>query len=128
MLWIYGTATASVEQSFSTTADSIIGKSLKKVNIASFPTLARDKIETWKEPWLPVFDNFDDPIDYDIIKYVQQSDFGLIIITGRHSAANDLGYPILIGDLLEEEAINLLFHRTNKKRAYANIEDARKIC
>ncbi|KAM0147101.1 hypothetical protein ACHAPG_010784 [Botrytis cinerea] len=125
--WIDGTAKTSVEQSFSRTADSIIGKSLKKVNIASFPTLARDKIETWKEPWLLVFDNFDEPTDYYITKYLPQTDFGLGIITDRRSGANDLGYPILI-DLLEEEAINLLFHQTNKERAYANIKYARKIC
>ena len=125
--WIDGTAKTSVEQSFSRTADSIIGKSLKKVNIASFPTLARDKIETWKEPWLLVFDNFDDLTDYYITKYLPQTDFGLVIITDRRSAANDLGYPILI-DLLEEETINLLFHQTNKERAYANIKYARKIC
>ncbi|KAM0153993.1 hypothetical protein ACHAQE_007413 [Botrytis cinerea] len=125
--WIDGTAKTSVEQSFSRTAESIIGKSLKKVNIASFPTLARDRIETWKEPWLLVFDNFDDLTDYYITKYLPQTDFGLVIITDRRSAANDLGYPILI-DLLEEETINLLFHQTNKERAYANIKYARKIC
>ncbi|TGO30743.1 hypothetical protein BPAE_0003g00270 [Botrytis paeoniae] len=117
----------SVEQSFSRMADSIIGKSVEEVSIASLPASVRNEIETWKEPWLLVFDNFDDPADYNITKYLPQSDFGLIIVTGRHPAANDLGYPIPIDDLLEEEAINLLFHRTNQERTHADIGDARKI-
>ncbi|TGO54161.1 hypothetical protein BCON_0111g00040 [Botryotinia convoluta] len=87
-------------------ADSIIGKFVDEVGIVSLPAL----------------------VHYDITKYLPQSDFGLIIITGRHPAANDLGYPIPIGDLLEEEAMNLLFHRTNRERTHANIEDARMIC
>ncbi|TGO06851.1 hypothetical protein BTUL_0448g00020 [Botrytis tulipae] len=68
------------------------------------------------------------PADYEITKYLPQSDFGLIIVTGRHPVANDLGCSITIGDLLEEEAMNLLFHRTKKERTHANVEDARKIC
>ncbi|KAF7925221.1 hypothetical protein EAE99_006085 [Botrytis elliptica] len=128
VLWVDGTAKMSVEQSFSRIADSIIGKSLEAVDIKSFPALVRNQIETWKELWLLVFDNFDDPADYDITEYLPQSDFGLIIVTGRHPAANDLGYSITIGDLLEEEAMNLLFHRTNQERTHENIEDARKIC
>ncbi|KAF7883637.1 uncharacterized protein EAF02_005557 [Botrytis sinoallii] len=128
VLWVDGTAKTSVEQSFSRIADSIIRKSLEAVDIKSFPALVRNQIETWKELWLLVFDNFDDPADYDIKEYLPQSDFGLIIVTGRHPAANDLGYYISIGDLLEEEAMNLLFHRTNQERTHENIEDARKIC
>ncbi|KAF7887297.1 hypothetical protein EAF00_009591 [Botryotinia globosa] len=80
------------------------------------------------KPWLLVFDNFDDPADYEITKYLPQSNFGLIIVTGRHPAANDLDYPTPIDNLLEEEAMNLLFHRTKKERTHANVEDARKIC
>ncbi|TEY75196.1 hypothetical protein BOTCAL_0064g00290 [Botryotinia calthae] len=128
VLWIDGTVKTSVEQSFSRIEDSISEISVEGENIASLPALARHQVEMWKEPWLLVFDDFDDPADYDITKYLPQSDFVLIIIIGRHPAANDLGYPISIVDLLEEEAMNLLFHRTNKERAHANIEDARKIC
>ncbi|KAF7946922.1 uncharacterized protein EAE97_004171 [Botrytis byssoidea] len=128
VLWIDGTAKTSIDQSFIRIADSIIGKSLGSVDLTSFPALVRKQIEMWKEPWLLVFDNFDDPADYEITKYLPQSDFGLIIVTGRHPSANDLGYPIPVGDLLEEEAMNLLFHRTKKERTHGNVEDARKIC
>ncbi|TGO37691.1 hypothetical protein BHYA_0091g00230 [Botrytis hyacinthi] len=40
----------------------------------------------------------------------------------------ELGYSIPIGDLLEEEAMNILFHRSNQERMHENTEDTRKIC
>ncbi|TGO55795.1 hypothetical protein BOTNAR_0237g00120 [Botryotinia narcissicola] len=79
VLWIDGTAKTSIDQSFSRIVDSIIRKSLGSVDITSFPVLVRKQIEMWKEPWLLVFDNFDDPANCDITKYLPQRDFGLII-------------------------------------------------
>ncbi|KAI9643876.1 hypothetical protein NHQ30_007227 [Ciborinia camelliae] len=116
ILWIDGTAKTTIEQSFMDIARSVIGDSVN-VEPGRLPSLVLAQIRTWREPWLPVFDNFDDPSVYNINQYLPPSDYGFMIITGRHPAANALGSSISIGDLLECEAVDMLFHRIKREKS-----------
>jgi hypothetical protein len=54
-------------------------------------------ISIWQEPWLLVFDNFDDPYSFgnkSVKEYFPQSNSGSVLVTSRDRAARGLGHHI----------------------------------
>ncbi|KAK6597410.1 NB-ARC and TPR domain protein [Botrytis cinerea] len=68
----------------------------------------------WKEPWLLVFDNYDDPKSFsDLPSYFPKatSKENAIIVTSRHISSGRLGSHLKLDGLTEEESVQLLTSR-----------------
>ncbi|KAF7928997.1 hypothetical protein BELL_0247g00040 [Botrytis elliptica] len=77
----------------------------------------------WKEPWLLVFDNYDDPNAFgDLPSFFPNttSKENAIIVTSRHISSGRLGSHLKLDGLTEEESIQLL---TSRCTSVSNSED-----
>ena len=60
-----------------------------------------------KNPWLLVFDNYDDPAGFsDITDFYP--DYGSVVITSRHHSSKRLGVTFEVGALTDDEGVELL--------------------
>ena len=73
------------------------------------------------QPWMLVFDNYDDPITFrNVRQFIPQSPSGAILITSRHSNLKNLGIVIEIPGFEEAEALQLLERQTAFNRRHIN--------
>ena len=71
--------------------------------------LVRTTLSNWSNPWLLVFDNFDNPIDIpDIIHFFPDNGCGSILITSRSAASRELGEVIELDRMEKDEGLELL--------------------
>ena len=80
-------------------------------------------MSAWRTKWLLVFDNFDDPSSFtrkSIKEYFPRGSQGSILFTSRHAATKSLGYPIDVSAMSNEEALDLLFRRSQADNCEAN--------
>lgn len=80
-------------------------------------------LRDWKDPWLLVFDNYDDPKSFsDLASFfpVTASKDCAIIVTSRHISSGRLGSHLKLDGLTEEESIQLL---TSRCSSIQNTED-----
>ena len=71
--------------------------------LAFFHRWLRDLVN----PWMLVFDNYDDPVRFpDIASFYPE--YGSIIITSRHNSSRRLGITFEVGAMTDEEGCNLL--------------------
>ncbi|KAN0095792.1 hypothetical protein V8E51_016503 [Hyaloscypha variabilis] len=71
----------------------------------------RRALASQKSPWLIVFDNYDDPASYNILKFIPDNKLGMVIITSRHKDTESLapkGNRIELTGLNATEANRLL--------------------
>ena len=69
-------------------------------------------INAWTVKWLLVFDNFDKPEAFEqkpIKDYFPRGGNGCILLTSRHEGSQSLGKTISTSEMLEDEALELLF-------------------
>ena len=88
------------------------------------------KLSTWQGKWLLIFDNFDDPHSFgakNIKEYFPRSNKGSILITSRDGTAKSLGYTIDASTMSDEEALELLFRRSEVTRSDKNRLEAQTI-
>ncbi|KAI9641409.1 hypothetical protein NHQ30_010211 [Ciborinia camelliae] len=77
-------------------------------------SLLKNTLRDWKEPWLLVFDNYDDPMSFsDLSSFfpAATSKSSAIIVTSRHMSSSRLGSHLKLDGLTEEESIQLLTSR-----------------
>lgn len=80
-------------------------------------------MSAWRTKWLLVFDNFDDPSSFrkkSIKEYFPRGSQGSILFTSRHAATKSLGYSIDVSAMSNEEALDLLFRRSQADNSEAN--------
>lgn len=71
--------------------------------------LVRKTLSNWRNPWLLVFDNFDDPDDIpDIIHFFPDSRRGRTLITSRSASSKELGAAIELDQMAKDEGVELL--------------------
>jgi len=71
----------------------------------------RRALANQETPWLMVFDNYDDPLSYNLLKFFPENKLGMVIITSRHKAAESFALRqnrIELMGLTESEANRLL--------------------
>ncbi|KAF7897692.1 uncharacterized protein EAF01_008658 [Botrytis porri] len=86
-------------------------------------SVVKNILGDWKEPWLLVFDNYDDPKSFgDLPSYFPNatSTENAIIVTSRHISSGRLGSHLKLDGLTEEESVQLL---TSKCTSVSNSED-----
>lgn len=88
----------------------------------------KEMLEKWNEWWLLVFDNYDCPdIFSDLEEFFPLNGHGAILITSRHESTQELGLSIKLTPMSEDEALELLFSKSNKQRTQESSEEGLKI-
>ena len=71
--------------------------------------LVRTTLSNWRDPWLLVFDNYDNPSEIDdIMDFFPDNPLGSILITSRSATSRELGEVIEIGQMEKGEGQELL--------------------
>ncbi|TEY74896.1 hypothetical protein BOTCAL_0068g00230 [Botryotinia calthae] len=86
-------------------------------------SVVKNILSDWKEPWLLVFDNYDDLKSFsDLPSYFPKAAFkeNAIIVTSRHISSGRLGSHLKLDGLTEEESVQLL---TSRCTSVSSFED-----
>ncbi|TGO25588.1 hypothetical protein BPAE_0077g00360 [Botrytis paeoniae] len=86
-------------------------------------SVVKNILGDWKEPWLLVFDNYDDPKSFgDLPSYFPNatSKENAVVVTSRHISSGRLGSHLKLDGLTEEESVQLL---TSRCTSVSNSED-----
>ncbi|CAD6447297.1 65437eff-260c-4d10-8210-d307a5012d28 [Sclerotinia trifoliorum] len=132
IMWIECGSEALMKESFHGIAKSIMHDHEDRMEQNRRSAAALAKMREWNHnhPWLIVFDNMNSLSPHNIKSYIPGGGYGFIIITGRHPDLSRLGHSVSIGNLDEDEAIELLFNHTEhiNGRTDEDIRQAREIC
>ncbi|ESZ90042.1 hypothetical protein SBOR_9571 [Sclerotinia borealis F-4128] len=77
-------------------------------------SLVRNILRDWNEPWLLIFDNYDDPKSFsDLSSFfpAASNKNSAIIVTSRHISSGRLGSHLRLDGLTEEDSLQLLTSR-----------------
>ncbi|TVY57821.1 Calcium-independent phospholipase A2-gamma [Lachnellula suecica] len=130
IFWIDATSPASAIQSFASAA-RIMSKSV--LDVADNETqlqFVRTQLSLRPQPWLLVFDNFDDPNSFaegSIKDYFPQGGKGAILVTSRHSDTKILGPHIEMDRMSPAEALELLLTRSGNEKRDSNTQESATI-
>jgi tetratricopeptide (TPR) repeat protein len=71
--------------------------------------LVKDALSSWSDRWLMVFDNLDNPADFQgILNFFPDSRLGSILITSRYVGSRELGRSIDLDRMEKNEGLQLL--------------------
>jgi len=119
IFWIDATSPKTVAQSYTLLAETILKVKTDGANEETNIRAVLQAMGTWTMPWLLVFDNFDEPKAFDkrpIKDFFPRGEAGSILVTSRHAASKALGHIITVTNMLEKEALELLFRRSGYER------------
>jgi tetratricopeptide (TPR) repeat protein len=130
IFWIDATSPTTAQQSFTTAAQAMSKPNFSVADDEGNLQFVRNTLSTWHGKWLLVFDNFDDPMSFSnksIKQYFPRGGQGSVLITGRHEEAKSLGQHIDVSTMSDEEALELLFRRTQVDQSDPNLQEGKKI-
>lgn len=130
IFWIDATSPTTTQQSFSATAQAMSKPNFSLADDEGNLQFVRNTLGTWHGKWLLVFDNFDDPMSFSnksIKEYFPRGGQGSALIAGRHEEGKSLGQHIDVSTMSDEEALELLFRRSQVDRSDLNLQEGRKI-
>ncbi|KAF8585452.1 TPR-like protein [Ramaria rubella] len=110
IFWVDASSRSACDQSITILAKQLDGE--KQVFDESNPAseYVNRVLSECTEPWLLVFDNFDDPSKIPNLQstFFPQSRVGRILVTSRHGVSEELGRTIRVDRMEETEATQLL--------------------
>ncbi|GAB1312429.1 Kinesin light chain 4 [Madurella fahalii] len=97
----------------------------------ALPKIAQAVIEFLQsdaEPfsWLLILDNVDNLTGYPLSKFIPQSKRGRVIITTRLTAVARFGYPLEVGEIEEESAVEILLSAARLRLRFGSDADDAK--
>ncbi|KAH7363813.1 hypothetical protein BKA65DRAFT_122788 [Rhexocercosporidium sp. MPI-PUGE-AT-0058] len=113
IFWVDSTSEESVKKSFQTIAAKL--KGTDSVSTGDETPFILETFREWPNPWVMVFDNYDDVRNFDSIRdYFPASRQGTIIVTSRNSASERLTNHqprnfIELEGLSQEDSLQLLW-------------------
>ena len=113
MVWIDATSPVSVMQSYKTAAKKF-SKCDQDMDDEDVISLVKDNLSDRKDPWLLVFDNYDNPKAFEsrsIRHYIPSGKHSHILFTSRHADTARLGHTIEVSNMREMESLELLLQR-----------------
>ena len=124
LLWVDAATRSSAMGSFKTLADLL--KRPNQIFTDSNDRIAFMKsiLADWAKPWIVVFDNYDDPTEFNIPEFIPQATEGHVLITTRSLDTYRLGSFLKLEGMSEEDSLELLerrvgYERTDENKAYA---------
>jgi tetratricopeptide (TPR) repeat protein len=128
IMWANASSEQSLRDSFEAFSDLLKNPDDSIVDSESRVRYTKQMLTDWPEPWLLVFDNFDDPSKFAIRDYIPSSLLGHIIITTRAADITALGIGIPVTGMTDAEALHLLMVSGNLVQAdETNIKEGSKI-
>ncbi|TVY92207.1 Kinesin light chain [Lachnellula willkommii] len=131
IFWVQANSESTVKKSFQTIAEKIKAPD-EIVSDAVAVSYVLDKFREWPDPWLMVFDNYDDVENFENIQdFIPDGEHGCVLFTSRHSGSMDLATDVEsaidLPGLAESEALELLFQLTGAKKTEASISHCQAI-
>ncbi len=113
VFWINASSPISVIQSYKAVAKRL-SKSQHVENSEHAISLVQDTLRASKQPWLFVFDNYDNPKAFEpssIHYYIPEGRQRHILFTSRHKDSARLGHKVEVSDMTESESLKVLLQR-----------------
>ena len=114
-LWVDASSPVSVVQSYNIIARKILKDVREDNDSEATISLVQDTLRDWKQRWLVVFDNYDNPKDFQsqgIRNYIPHGKNGYILFTSRHEDSARLGHQVSVSGMTEKESLDLLLQKT----------------
>lgn len=132
IFWVDASSESTLKQDFELISESLKPKGVVLETTESKVNFVKITLDTWPNPWLMVFDSYDNPKTFDNVKdYMPENEKGKIIITSRHTDTNfltDEKNRMELGGLLVDDAVELLFKQGMiKQRDQGTIDSAKEV-
>jgi hypothetical protein len=119
VFWINASSEASVRSRLASFATLLQPTAAAEMGDQGQAAFAIRILTSWSKPWLIVFDEYDNPATFsNLDEYIPEHEHGLVLITTRHAAVDQLAdpdYQIRLPGLPEDEAIDLLIREAQSK-------------
>ncbi|KAL8813202.1 MAG: hypothetical protein Q9200_000431 [Gallowayella weberi] len=90
--------------------------------------IVKSHLEDWDEPWLMVFDNYDQPdVFTGIRRFFPEKQSSHVIVTSRHAGLDRLGTTIELPAMSPDEGVHLLLRSYSDDEINDNLETAKEI-
>jgi len=129
IFWVDATSETTLRKNFRAIAERLKPPELIIEDDASVD-LVLEKLGELLDPWLMVFDNYDDPVAFNNLQEYMAGEDGCFLITTRHADTDAITDPenvIELPGLDERSALDLLFQQSQIKETEANFEEGRLI-
>ncbi|KAL8729610.1 MAG: hypothetical protein Q9181_004942 [Wetmoreana brouardii] len=109
ILWTNASSEIALQKGFESISEQLRGPNQTLIDTASRVALVKNTLAQISEPWLMVFDNYDDPASFpNVSTYFPVGRYGHILLTSRASDTYRLGRLIEVVAMPEPESVNLL--------------------
>ncbi|KAI9858058.1 MAG: hypothetical protein M1813_007870 [Trichoglossum hirsutum] len=128
IFWIDASSSNSVSRGFETIAEKISSAGRVFDDIESKMAFVKETLRQWRNPWLMVFDNYDQPSEFrNITTCFPQGETGAILFTSRHADSERLGTTIRVMRMAENEGLELLLRQSKLESNDDNAAEGRKV-
>jgi tetratricopeptide (TPR) repeat protein len=132
IFWVDASSRESARKSFLDMYEAIKTPQQALLNEDDQISFVKTTLKDWTVPWLLVFDNFDNPSQFqDAREFMPFGLHGAILVTSRHSDSKGFSSTVEgvidVPGIAEDDAIELLITRSQQGRTEANFEEAGKI-
>ena len=115
IFWADASTPTALSHSIANISEFLPGSRKAFADIAARTSFAKATLSRWSEPWLLVYDNFDQPGLFrkaPLQDYFPVSANGAIVVISRHAEAERLGPTIRLEIMSEDEGLDLLLRRS----------------
>ncbi len=114
VFWINASSPISVIESYKAVAKRLSKSQQDDADSEHVISLVQDTLRAWEQPWLFVFDNYDNPKAFEptsIHYYIPKGKQRRVLFTSRHKDSARLGYKVDVSDMTESEGLEVLLQR-----------------
>ena len=127
IFWVDASSQTSTQRGFTAIADLLKTPSQVFTDKEAIVPFVKATLSDWSERWLIVFDNYDNPLSFDISEFLPVSPRGFVLVTSRSPHTRRLGQQIQVAGMSEKDALELFFTRSSLDRSSDNITHATSI-
>jgi hypothetical protein len=129
IFWLDAMSETSLRKSFRTIAERMKPPEMI-IDDDSGVNLVLEKLGEWPEPWLMIFDNYDDPKEFNNLRDYMPGEDGCFLVTTRHADTDAMTDPenvIELPGLDQRSALDLLLKQSQVKETESNAEEGKHI-
>ncbi|KAL1979484.1 hypothetical protein VTN96DRAFT_5710 [Rasamsonia emersonii] len=110
IFWVDASSESTAQQAFESIALKLRHPAKPVLDdISTKIQFVLNTIQSWKERWLIVYDNYHEPDSFRNVKdFMPMNGRGSIIVTSRHTGAERLGKPIHVPSMIDDGGVELL--------------------
>jgi tetratricopeptide (TPR) repeat protein len=116
MFWVNANSDITTAEAFESFAHQVAQRGTTFADTQARVDFAKSTLEDFTHPFLVIFDNYDSPSKFTTLRrFFPRNAKCAILVTTRNTDSNYLGHPIEMTSMSDDEAIELLLHRSNRK-------------